>query len=289
VIRVLIVDDEPIARRGIRHHLQGEADLEVIGECGDGAAAIEAITELAPDLVFLDIQMPEVSGFDVVETIGVARMPAVVFVTAYDEHALRAFDVHAVDYVLKPIDRHRFRTAVERARQRLTPAPEQQMEERELSGQQTEKRELSGQQTKKRELSGQHTKKRELSLDRRIAAALADLGRPAHDYAKRLAIKGDGRVILVDVDEVDRLETAGNYVEVHSGARHHLVRETMASLEARLDPARFVRVSRSSIVNAARVRELQPMFNGDFVVVLRDGTKVAGSRRYRAAFEMLTR
>ena len=251
MIRVLIVDDEPIARRGIRHQLRGEADLEVIGECGDGAAAIDAITGLAPDLVFLDIQMPEVDGFDVVEAIGVARMPAVVFVTAYDEHALRAFDVHAVDYVLKPIDRHRFRTAVERARRRLAHAPGQ--------------------------------------LDRRIAAALGELGRPAHDYAKRLAIKGDGRVILVDVDEVDRLEAAGNYIEVHSGARHHLVRETMASLEARLDPARFVRVSRSSIVNAARARELQPMFNGDFVVVLRDGTKVAGSRRYRAAFDMLTR
>ena len=255
MIRVLIVDDEPIARRGIRQHLRGEADLEVIGECGDGAAAIDAITELAPDLVFLDIQMPEVGGFDVVEAIGVAQMPAVVFVTAYDEHALRAFDVHAVDYVLKPIDRHRFRTAVDRARQRLADAPGR--------------------------LDDQ--------LSRRIAAALGELGRPAHDYAKRLAIKGDGRVILVDVEEVGRLEAAGNYVEVHSGARHHLMRETMASLEARLDPARFVRVSRSSIVNAARVRELQPMFNGDFVVVLRDGTKVAGSRRYRAAFDRLTR
>ncbi|HEX7154442.1 MAG TPA: response regulator [Thermoanaerobaculia bacterium] len=251
MIRALIVDDEPIARRGIRHQLRGEADVEVIGECGDGAAAIDAITELAPDLVFLDIQMPEVDGFDVVQAIGVARMPPVVFVTAYDEHALRAFDVHAVDYVLKPIDRHRFRTAVERARRRLALAPQQP--------------------------------------DRRIAAALGELGRPAHDYAKRLAIKGDGRVLLIDVDEVDRLETAGNYVEVHSGARHHLVRETMASLEARLDPARFVRVSRSSIVNADRVRELQPMFNGDYVVVLRDGTKVTGSRRYRAAYDMLTR
>ena len=261
MIRVLIVDDEPIARRGIRQQLRGEADLEVIGECGDGAAAIDAITGLAPDLVFLDIQMPEVGGFDVVEAIGIARMPAVVFVTAYDEHALRAFDVHAVDYVLKPIDRHRFRTAVERARRRLAHR------------------------------AGAHHAPEQLDrqLDRRIAAALEELGRPAHDYAKRLAIKGDGRVILVDVDEVDRLETAGNYVEVHSGPRHHLVRETMASLEARLDPARFVRVSRSSIVNAARVCELQPMFNGDFVVVLRDGTKVAGSRRYRAAFDRLTR
>lgn len=252
MIRVLIVDDEPIARRGLRHQLRSEAGIEVVGECGDGAAAIDAITGLAPDLIFLDIQMPEVGGFDVVEAIGVARMPAVVFVTAYDEHALRAFDVHAVDYVLKPIDGNRFRIAVERARRRLALATAQ--------------------------------------VDRsRIAAALEELGRPVHDYAKRLAIKGDGRVILVDVDDVDRFEAAGNYVEVHSGARHHLLRETMTSLEARLDPARFVRVSRSSIVNAARVRELQPMFSGDFAVVLRDGTKVAGSRRYRAALDMLTR
>jgi two-component system LytT family response regulator len=250
MIRVLIVDDEPIARRGIRRQLQDEAGLEVVAECGDGAAAIDAITDLAPDLVFLDIQMPEVSGFEVVEAIGVARMPAVIFVTAYDEHALRAFDVHAVDYVLKPIDRNRFRTAVERARQRLEQPPG--------------------------------------DLDKRISAALGELGRPVQDYAKRLAIRGDGRVILIDVDEVERLEAAGNYVEVHSGGRHHLLRETMASLESRLDPARFVRVSRSSIVNAGRVRELQPMFSGDFVVVLRDGTKVAGSRRYRAAFDKLT-
>ena len=252
MIRALIVDDEPVARRGIRQQLRGEDDVEVVGECGDGASAIEAIAGLAPDLVFLDIQMPEVGGFEVVEAIGVASMPAVIFVTAYDEHALRAFDVHAVDYVLKPVDRRRFRTALERARQRIAqPA--------------------------------------DAGLDSRIAAMLAELGRPARRHAKRLAIKGDGRVTLVEVGDVDRLETAGNYVEVHVGARHHLLRETMASVEARLDPAQFVRVSRSSIVNAGRVRELQPMFNGDFVVVLRDGTKVSGSRRYRQAFDALTR
>lgn len=249
MIRALIVDDEPVARRGIRHHLREEADIEVIGECGDGAAAIDAIAELAPDLVFLDIQMPEVGGFDVVDAIGIARMPAVIFVTAYDEHALRAFDVHAVDYVLKPIDRERFRTALERARQRLSRK----------------------------------------DLGDRIAAALQELGRTTRPYSKRLAIKSDGRVTLVDVGDVDHVEAAGNYVEVHVGPRHHLLRETMANIEARLDPERFVRVSRASIVNADRVRELQPMFNGDFVVVLRDGTKVAGSRRYREGFDALTR
>ncbi len=251
MIRALIVDDEPAARRGIRHRLRGEADLEVIGECGDGASAIETIAELAPDLVFLDIQMPELDGFDVVDAVGVARMPAVIFVTAYDQHALRAFDIHAVDYVLKPIDRERFRTALARARQRLS--------------------------------------QKTTELGDRIAAALQDLGRTMRPYSKRLAIKADGRVTLVDVGEVDRLEAAGNYVEVHVGPRHHLLRETMANLEARLDPEHFVRVSRSSIVNAGRVRELQPMFNGDFVVVLRDGTKVTGSRRYREGFDALTR
>jgi len=251
MIRALILDDEPVARRGIRHHLRREPDIEVIGEYGDGAAAIDAIAELEPDLVFLDIQMPEVGGFDVVDAIGVARMPAVIFVTAYDEHALRAFDVHAVDYVLKPIDRERFRTALDRARQRLS------------------------------QKAG--------GLGDRIAAALQELGRTTRPYSKRLAIKSDGRVTLVDVGDVDRVEAAGNYVEVHFGSRHHLLRETMANLEARLDPEHFVRVSRSSIVNAGRVRELQPMFNGDFVVVLRDGTRVSGSRRYRQGFDALTR
>lgn len=251
MIRALIVDDEPVARRGIRHRLRNEADVEVVGECGDGASAIDAIAELAPDLVFLDIQMPELGGFDVIDAIGIANMPAVIFVTAYDEHALRAFDVHAVDYVLKPIDRERFRTALDRARQRLSQKGD--------------------------------------DLRASLAAALGDLGRAPRPYSKRLAIKSDGRVTLVDVHEVDRVEAAGNYVEIHVGPRHHLLRETMTSLEARLDPEHFVRVSRSSIVNSGRVRELQPTFNGDFVVVLRDGTKVSGSRRYREGFDALTR
>ena len=215
-IRTVLVDDEPLATQGLQLRLQAFDDVEIVGTAANGREAIRQIKTHKPDLVFLDIQMPEVGGFDVVEAIGVARMPAVVFVTAYDEHALRAFDVHAVDYVLKPIDRHRFRTAVERARRRLADAPGQ--------------------------LDSQ--------LNRRVAAALGELGRPSHDYAKRIAIKGDGRVILVDVDEVDRLEAAGNYVEVHNGARHHLLRETMASLEGRLDPARFVRGSRSSRTRA---------------------------------------
>ena len=249
-IRVLIVDDEPIARRGIRHHLGAETDVEVVGECGDGAAAVAAIAELAPDLVFLDVEMPQLGGFDVVEAVGAAAMPEVIFVTAFDRYAVRAFDVHAVDYVLKPIDRERFRAAVDRARERLARSRE--------------------------------------SAAERIAAALEELGRaPVPRRARRLAIKSDGRVRLVDIDAVDRVEAAGNYVEVHSGSQARLLRETLSSLEGRLDPERFVRVSRSALVNIERVREIRPMFHGDFVVVLRDGAEIPGSRRYREGLERL--
>jgi len=252
-IRALIVDDEPIARRGLVRQLAAEPDVEVVGECGDGASAIEAIGELSPDLVFLDVEMPEVDGFDVVGAVGVASMPVVIFVTAFDQYAVRAFDVHALDYVLKPIDVERFRVALGRARDRLGRA-------------------------------------RDDDLAGRIAAALSDLGRGApRRYPKRLAIKSDGRVTLLDVREVDRVEAAGNYVEIVAGGKKHLMRETMANLEARLDPERFVRVSRSSIVNADRVRELLPMFNGDVVVVLRDGTEVPAGRKYRQNLDALAR
>jgi two-component system, LytTR family, response regulator len=252
-IRALIVDDEPLARRGLARHLVAEGDVEVVGECGDGASAVAAIGELAPDLVFLDVEMPEVDGFDVVRAVGAGAMPAVIFVTAFDQYAVRAFDVHALDYVLKPIDVARFRVAVARARERLA-RPEAN------------------------------------DLAARIAAALADIGRAAPPtFAKRLAVKSDGRVTLVDVGDVDRIEAAGNYVEIVAAGKRHLMRETMASLEARLDPERFVRVSRSAIVNADRVRELRPMFNGDVVVVLRDGTEVSAGRRYRQNLDALTR
>jgi two-component system, LytTR family, response regulator len=247
-MRVLIVDDEPLARRGIRQRLRAEKDVDVVGECGDGAAAIEAIATLTPDLVFLDIQMPELGGFDVIETIGIARMPAVIFVTAYDEHALRAFDVHALDYVLKPIDGERFGIAMQRARETLSQKSE--------------------------------------GLTQRITDALKELGH-VRRYAKRLAIRSAGRVALVDLAEVDRLEAAGNYVEVHAGRKKHLLRETLTSLESRLDPELFLRVSRSAIVRADRIRELRPMFNGDSTVVLQDGTEVSASRRYRSRLDAL--
>lgn len=249
-IRALIVDDEPIARRGILRLLRQEADIDVIEECGDGASAVAAIASLAPDLVFLDVQMPELDGFAVIEAVGAERMPAVVFVTAFDDHAVRAFDSQALDYVLKPIDPERFRRALQRARA--------------------------------------HLARPDSDLVRRVALALRTIGRgEVRRYPSRLAIRSDGRVRLLDIDEVDRIVAAGNYVEVHSGAKQHLLRETMTRLEARLDPERFVRISRGAIVGIDHVREVQALFNGDFVVILKNKTQVNGSRRYRAALERL--
>ena len=251
-LRVLIVDDEPAARRGIARLLRQAPDIDFVGECGDGFAAITAIHALAPDLVFLDIQMPELDGFAVIEAIGTRRMPAVVFVTAFDQHALRAFDAQAIDYVLKPIDPERFARALQRARDRLAQPDD--------------------------------------SFIRRVSEAMKsiDRGAPA-TYPSRLALRSDGRVRLLDVDEVDRIAAAGNYVEIHAGGKHHLLRETMTSLESRLDPQRFIRVSRAAIVSIARIREVQPLFNGDFVVLLKNGAQVTGSRRYRAALDALLR
>lgn len=251
-LRVLIVDDEPVARRGILRLLGHEPDIDVVGECADGASAIAAIGALSPDLVFLDVQMPELDGFAVIEAIGGNRMPAVVFVTAFDQHAVRAFDAQAIDYVLKPIDPERFRRALQRARSHLAHPDD--------------------------------------SFVRRVSEALKLIDRGERpNYPERLAIRSDGRVRLLDIAEIDRIVAAGNYVEIHAGAKQHLLRETMTSLEARLDPRRFIRVSRAAIVSIAQIREVQPLFNGDFVVLLKNGAQVNGSRRYRDALDTLIR
>lgn len=246
-LRALIVDDEPVARRGIRARLGATPDIVVAGECGDGASAVAAIEQLRPDLVFLDIQMPEMDGFDVVATVGPARMPAVIFVTAFDRFALRAFEVHAVDYLLKPIETARFTEALQRVRARLAGA--------------------------------------EALPATRIEAALAELGRLAGArFPAQLAIRGDGRIRLVAVADIAWAEAAGNYVALHVPGKSVLMRSTLAELLARLDPQHFVRVSRSALVRLDRVRELQPLFNGDFVALLDDGSQVTGSRRHREIF-----
>ena len=248
-MRTLIVDDEPLARERLRKLLEAEADVEIIGECGDGREAAAAILRDQPDLVFLDIQMPELDGFGVVETIRTARTPEIVFVTAFNQHALRAFEVHALDYLLKPFDRERFRLALERARTRLAQA-------------------------------------RSGELSQRLTALLAEM-RPEPKPADRLAVKTGGRVLFVKTTDIEWIEAADNYVTLHLGPESHMLRETMTALEARLAPAQFMRISRSTIVNVERIKELQPMFHGDYVVILRNGTRLSLSRGYRDKLQAL--
>jgi two-component system LytT family response regulator len=242
-VRVLIADDEPLARERLRTLLAGEPWLQVVAECPDGLQAIDAIRRLQPDLAFLDVQMPGATGFDVIARIGAARMPLVVFVTAFDRYALRAFDVHALDYLLKPFDRERFRQTLARARQYL---------ERRTNG----------------------------DFERRLLALVQDLKPPANRL-ERFVIKSGGRVFFVRSDEIDWIEAAGNYVKLHVGQDAHLFRETMSALEAQLDSDMFFRIHRSHIVNIERVKELQPWFNGEYVVFLKSGTRLTLSRGYR--------
>ena len=250
-IRALVVDDEPFAREGVRFLLEREPDVEIVGECSNGLEAVEAILDLGPSLVLLDVQMPELDGFGVVETVGAARMPAVIFVTAYDEHAVRAFDVNALDYLLKPIVEERFAVALERARSRIG--------ERTAPG----------------------------DVERRLAALLESV-RPEPEYLDRLVVKSPGRIQFVEVDEVDWFGAADNYVELHAGRQTHLVHGTLAALERRLDPRRFVRIHRSAIVIVDRVRELNPLFHGEYRVVLADGTALTSGRTYREVLRRLT-
>src|SRR3954465_862591 len=241
--RVLIVDDEPLARERIRTLLSEDAAFEVAGEAGDGAAAAQAIASLNPDLVFLDVQIPGADGFDVIEAIGPDKMPFVVFVTAYDRYALKAFDVHALDYLLKPFDRERFREALTRAQAQI---------ERNTGG----------------------------DIERRLAAIVKDL-RPAKTRTDRFVVKSGGRIFFVRTAEIDWIEAAGNYVKLHVGNDSHLIRETMNAVEGKLSPDLFVRIHRCHIVNIEQVRELQPWFNGEYVVFLKNGTRLTPSRGYR--------
>jgi two-component system LytT family response regulator len=248
-IRTLIVDDEPLARQRVRALLEGEPDVEVVGECGDGRRAAAAIAELKPDLVFLDVQMPHLDGFGVLDAVRADHLPAVVFVTAYDRYALRAFEVHALDYLLKPFDRERFHKALGRARAQLRREPG-------------------------------------ADVSRRLLALLEDV-QGARKGLERLVIKSGGRVCFVRTDEIDWVEAAGNYLRLHVGGEVHLLRETMNRLEARLDPARFLRIHRSTMVNIERIQELQPTFHGEHVVLLRDGTELTLSRGYRDRLQEL--
>lgn len=248
-IRCLIVDDEPLGRDRITSLLDSIPDAEVVGECETGAQAVQAIAEHSPDLVFLDVQMPEVDGFGVIESLPADAAPAIIFVTAYDEYAIKAFEVHACDYLLKPFDADRFAAAFRHVAQRIR----------------TERTNEAGE---------------------RLASRLEQLER-SRPPRRRLPIRSRGRVYFLDIDEIDWLEAADNYVKVHARGEAHLVRQTLQRMDELLSPSGFIRIHRSAIVNSARIREVQPWFNGEYMVLLRDGTKVTTSRTYRDNLQAL--
>jgi len=248
MIRVVIVEDEPLARRRLLRMLRSEPDVEIAGEAADGAAAVAIVRTLAPDALFLDVQMPRMDGFAVLEALcdrrekKLRRVPAVVFTTAYDQYAVRAFEVRALDYLLKPFTRERLRAAVERIREQLAQSPAER--------------------------------------EQRLAALLEDARRQRR-LPPRLAVKAGGRTLLLDPAAIDWIQGEGNYARVWLGRTSHLARRTLASLEAELDSAHFLRVHRSAIVNLERIKEVHPWFHGDSVLVLHDGTRVTMSRTFR--------
>lgn len=246
-LRVVIADDEPPARARLRRLLADHADIEVVAEAADGASAVQAIEAAAPDLVLLDIQMPELDGFEVLQALDMPRLPAIIFVSAFDQYALRAFQVHALDYVLKPVEPDRLGEALAHARGRI---------------------------------AGQ----RAPAGDAGLAGLLEELWRRPQ-YLTRVPVRAEGRVLVIDLADVDWLGAADNYVTLHAGARDYLVRDTIAQFDRRLDPDRFVRIHRSTIVQIDRIAELQPDFHGDFTVRLKTGTSLALSRTFRARVE----
>ncbi len=250
-IRTIIVDDEPLARDKLRGFLDHEEGLEVVGECGDGKTAVVEIEKLRPDLVFLDVQMPELDGIEVIENLDLDPMPLVVFTTAFDEYAVEAFRVHAVDYLLKPFDRKRFREAMTQVR---AVVQRQQVD----------------------------------AIRDQLQALLVDIeDKRAKSYRDRVVIKSAGRVVFLKVEEIDWIDAAGNYVRIHTKGDSHLLRETMSRLETRLDPSTFLRIHRSTIVNIERIKELQQQFHGDYLVVLRSGQRLTLSRSYRDKLQEL--
>jgi two-component system LytT family response regulator len=248
-LRVIVVDDEPLARSGVADLVRKDAGLTVVAECADGRSALQAIETQEPDLVLLDVQMPELDGFEVLRRLDPARRPAVIFITAFDEFAVRAFDVHALDYLVKPFDDARFTEALERAKALI------------------------------RSGNGELGRRLDALLTR-----LADGGRE-EEHRTRIVVKTAGRVFFVRVEDLDWIEAADYCVKLHTGGRSHVIRESMTALEERLDPRRFFRASRSAIVNLDRVREIQPYARGEQVVLLQDGTRLKLSRGRRLELE----
>jgi two-component system, LytTR family, response regulator len=248
-IRTIISDDEPLAREKLRILLASEAGIRIVAECRDGRQTINALQTYKPDLLLLDIQMPGADGFQVLSSIPSDNMPLVVFTTAYDQYAIRAFEIHAVDYLLKPFDHERLHKAIERTRTEFLKTTNREMTQR-------------------------------------ILDLLADT-RAESRVANRLVIKAAGRVVFLDLEEIDWVEAAANYVKLHVGKESYLLREAIGHISQRLDPDRFLRIHRSTIVNVRRIKELQPCNSGEYILVLKDGKELSCSRGYRTGLHHL--
>lgn len=248
-MQALIVDDEPLARQRVRLLLEEEPDVSIVGECGDGFEAVEQIEATRPDLVFLDVQMPDMDGFEVLRRVPREVLPVVVFTTAYDQHALRAFEVHALDYLLKPFKPARFREAVQRARDLLT--------------------------------------NKQAGAAARSLLALVGQTPASTGQLTRLAVKTPGKVRFVEVAQIQAIEAAGKYAVVHVAGENHVLRESMGWLETHLPAGRFLRISRSVIVNVDQIAELQPMFKGENLVVLKNGRSYPATRPFREIQQLL--
>jgi two-component system, LytTR family, response regulator len=249
-IRAVIADDEALARKFIRRMLKDDPDVEIAGECGNGKETVAMIRKQNPDLVFLDVQMPEMDGFAVLESIGVERLPEIIFATAYEQYAIRAFELHALDYLLKPFDQARFKDAIRHAKERFRF-------ERQNEG-------------------------------RTQISALLQSIRNKSQYLDRLMIKAGGRITFLSTDEINWIEADDKYVHLHTGKISPMVRQTLSAMETQLDPRKFRRVHRSAIVNVERIKELQPLFSGEHSILLQDGTKLTLSRNYKdKLFELL--
>jgi two-component system, LytTR family, response regulator len=266
-IRALIVDDESLAREVLLVMLNDDPGIEVVAECRNGKEAVTAIREQSPDLVFLDIQMPEMDGFQVVEEVGAKRMPVTIFVTAYDKHALRAFEAHALDYLLKPFDHDRFNSALQRAKTFVR-------------------------QQKLGEISESlFAMLQDLKVNTGESPSETDNRNPERAAPKepldRVVIKSGGRIYFLKIEEIDWVEGAGDYLSLHSGDQTHLIRETMGNFYAKLDSQKFLRIHRSTVVNIERIKDIQPLFKGDYIITMTSGIRLKASRSYRRELQAL--
>lgn len=253
MIRALIIDDEPLLRERVRTLLKEYGDIELIGECRDGQEAVNMILIERPDLIFLDIQMPELDGFEVIKAISDEYLPAIVFITAFDEYAIRAFEVNAIDYLLKPINESRFKQAVERTIDRL-----------------------------------QQPDRHAHDFDRNLLNLITGL-RASQPYTTRFVVRSGTKLSFVRASDIDWIDVADNYVRLHVSGREHLVRDTLKSVESQLNPETFVRVHRSIIINLDRVETVEPYFHGEYVITIKDGARLRTSRSYSERLRTLLR